>query len=229
MVNKHFIFAGLLVIGLPAAVLSQTPNSKPGAPTSTSAPAPPTAQGTAPAPMAAPTTAPTGTAPPPTAAAAPPTGKSLSQSLGMLVYPTKEQTATQQSKDEYDCYNWSKTQSGYDPMTASVPSQSAQQSTAQQPAQQASGQPVRGAMRGAAGGAAIGAVAGNAGKGAAIGATVGALKGGADKRQAQAQQQQAAEQQQSAQAQAKAAEQQNLDVFKRGLGACLEGKGYTVK
>jgi hypothetical protein len=46
----------------------------------------------------------------------------------MLAYPTKQQTATQQSKDEYDCYNWSKTQSGYDPMAASVPSQSARNS-----------------------------------------------------------------------------------------------------
>jgi len=33
----------------------------------------------------------------------------------------------------------------------------------------------------------------------------------------------------AAQAQAKATEQQNLDTFKRGLGACLEGRGYMVK
>ena len=28
---------------------------------------------------------------------------------------------------------------------------------------------------------------------------------------------------------AKAAGQQQLDTFKRGMGACLEGRGYTVK
>ncbi len=28
---------------------------------------------------------------------------------------------------------------------------------------------------------------------------------------------------------AQAAQQQQVDTFKRGLGACLEGRGYTVK
>jgi len=131
------------------------------------------------------------------------------------VYPTKQQTSSKQSKDEYDCYNWSKTQSGYDPMTAAV-QPAPQSSSASQPSQ---GRP---GVRGAAGGAAIGAIAGNAGAGAAAGATAGVLKNRSDKRKADAQQQ-------ASQSQAQAAQQKNLDTFKKGMSACLEGKGYTVK
>jgi hypothetical protein len=147
-------------------------------------------------------------------AAAPPTGKSLSQSLGLAVYPAKQQSSTLQSSDEFECYNWSKEQSGYDPMTAhqSQQSSSAQESSAK------SGQ----AVKGAAGGAAIGAIAGNAGAGAAAGAVAGGIKRRSSQRKAEAQQQ-------SAQSQSQAAEQANLDAFKKGMSACLEGRGYTVK
>jgi hypothetical protein len=141
-------------------------------------------------------------------------GKSLSQSLGLHVYPAQQQTASRQSADEYDCYNWSKTQSGYDPMTAA-----AQQSQPSSPPPDSSGRP---AARGAAGGAAIGAIAGNAGAGAAAGAAAGLIRNNSNRRRADAQQQ-------SADAQAKAVQQQNLDAFKKGMTACLEGKGYTVK
>jgi transcription initiation factor TFIID subunit TAF12 len=70
----------------------------------------------------------------------------------------------------------------------------------------------------------------DAGKGAAIGATAGVLKGGAEKRKAQAAaQQQAAQQQQQATQQQQAAVNEQASLFKKGFGACLESKGYTVK
>ncbi len=71
----------------------------------------------------------------------------------LMVYPAQGQSQEQQQRDEFECYNWAKQQSGFDCMAAP-------QATA------------LGALGGAAPGAAIGgvggAIAGNAGKGAAI-------------------------------------------------------------
>jgi len=153
------------------------------------------------------------------AAAQAPASKPLSTSLGVVVFPAKGQTPEKQSQDEGECFAWSKTQTGFDPMNpaASAP-------PPPPPPPQQSGQRARGAARGAAAGAIIGEVADDdASKGAAIGATAGAMRGGQQKRQQQAQaQEQAAQQQQAA-----IAEQSKL--FKNGFGACLESKGYTVK
>jgi hypothetical protein len=91
------------------------------------------------------------------------------------------------------------------------------------PAPAKKGGAVKGAAKGAAGGAAVGAIAGDAGEGAAIGATVGAVKGRKDQKK------EAAAAQQQAQQQAQAAGQAQLDQFKKGFSACMEGKGYTAK
>jgi len=156
--------------------------------------------------------------------------KSLSTSLGVVVFPAKGQDAAKQSQDEGECFTWSKTQTGFDPMNpqASAPPV---QAAAAPPPPPPSGQRARGAVRGAAAGAVIGEVANNdAGQGAAVGATVGVMKGGAEKRKAQAAaQQQAAQQQQQATAQQQAAVNEQAALFKKGFGACLESKGYTVK
>jgi hypothetical protein len=131
-----------------------------------------------------------------------------------IVYPAKGQSASQQSKDEAECYAWAKKTTGIDPaVDASSP-----------PPQQTGpavggGQRAAGALRGAAGGAAIGAIAGNAGKGAGIGAITGTMVGGRQARQ-----------QRSAQNQQAVAQQQEvINTFYRGFGACMEGRGYTIK
>jgi hypothetical protein len=170
-------------------------------------------------------------APPPTAAAAAPAPagqQSLSNSLGLFVFPAKNQTATQQSNDEGACYGWAKSQTGIDPMNIKPPE------VAQQPQQDTSnagnGSRARGAARGAAGGALIGAVTGDAGTGAAAGAVAGTLAGGAAKRQAK---RDAAAQQQHDQAvaeqQAQAAVAQQKATYNKAFSACMEGKGYTIK
>jgi hypothetical protein len=156
-------------------------------------------------------------------------GKSLAASAGVLAYPAKGQKPDQQAKDEAECYNWSKQQSGYDPMApAPAPTQTQPAQQAQGPA--ADGSRMRGAVRGAAAGAVIGEVADNdAGKGAAIGATAGVVAGGRQSRMAQSQkQQQAAQQQQASASQAKAAQQELANTFKRGMTVCLQARGYTV-
>jgi hypothetical protein len=180
------------------------------------APAKPPAGATAPAPAAA---------APATPAATP---ASLSSSLGVYVFPAKNQDATQQSGDEAACFGWAKSQTGIDPMNITAPQ--ASQPSQDQAANPGGGERVRGAARGAAAGAAIGAIAGNAGTGAAAGAAAGTMAGGARKRRgeqeaaAQQQQQQAAadQQQQAAIAQQKA-------TYNKAYSACMEGKGYTVK
>jgi hypothetical protein len=165
-------------------------------------------------------------APPPSA---PPQGKSLAASAGLFAYPGKGQSAEQQTKDESECYGWSKQESGYDPMAPAAPAPAAQPA---QPAQAApTGARAKGAVKGAAAGAAIGEVAENdASHGAEVGAVVGVMAGARQQRKAQAQHQQQAQAQAKATSdQAKAAQQQQADSFKKGMSACLEARGYTVK
>ena len=121
-----------------------------------------------------------------------------------IVYPAKGQSAQQQSQDEGQCYAWATQSTGIDP--AVVASSPLPQQTG--PAV-GGGQRVGGAARGAAGGAAIGAIAGDAGKGAAAEAVVGTMA--AQNQQAQAQQQGA------------------IQTYDRAYGACMEGRGYTIK
>jgi hypothetical protein len=130
-----------------------------------------------------------------------------------IVYPAKGQSKEQTEKDKYSCYSWAKGQTGFDPMQ--VP-------TATTPPPEQKGGAVRGAAGGAIAGAAIGAIAGDAGKGAAIGAASGGIVGGARKRQSQK------EQEQWAQEQAAGYDKRRGD-YNRAWGACMEGKGYTVK
>jgi hypothetical protein len=153
---------------------------------------------------------------------------SSAASLGLFVYPAKGQDAAQQAKDESECYGWSKTQSGFDPAAppAAAPAQAAQTEK-----QGPGGERVKGAVRGAAAGAVIGEVADNdAGGGAEVGAAAGVLAGGRQARKNRAaQEQQSTETAKASDDAAKAAHQEKVDSFKRGMGACLEGRGYTIK
>jgi hypothetical protein len=138
----------------------------------------------------------------------------MSASLGVSVFPSKNQTPEQQRRDESDCFAWSRQQTGIDPM-APPPQVDAQAAAAAAP----KGAAARGAAKGAVVGAVFGVRPGSAAVGAAAGAVGGAAK--------QGQIDQAAVK--KAEAQAAAQQQARLDTFKRGFGACLEGKGYTVK
>jgi hypothetical protein len=136
------------------------------------------------------------------------------------VYPQKGQSAEQQKKDDYDCHTWAVQQTKYDPTAAA---QAPAQQSAQQPAGAQPGSGAKGAVRGAAVGAAVGSLDGEAGKGAGVGAAAGAVAARGQSRK-QAQQQQASAQQQASTQQS--AQQQN---YLKAKGACLEGKGYSVK
>jgi hypothetical protein len=149
----------------------------------------------------------------------PPTEASaLSSSLGVYVFPAKGQTTSQQQGDEAACFAWAKTQTGFDPVGTS-------QVAAPAVPLPAEGGGARKVVGGAAAGAVIGAVAGDAGKGAAIGATAGVLKAGHDRRKNRREHKQA--QAEADQAQKQLAE--HRANYNKAFGACLEGKGYTVK
>jgi hypothetical protein len=156
--------------------------------------------------------------------------KPISTTLGLVVFPAKDQTKETQATDETSCYAWSKQQTGIDPF-ATPASTPAQPQTAAAPEQKAGGERLRGAAKGAAAGAVIGEIADDdAGEGAAIGAAAGVVAGGRQKRKAEAQaQQQAAAQQQEAAAHAQQATADQKAMFNKGFTACLESKGYTVK
>ncbi len=125
----------------------------------------------------------------------------LAQS-GLYVYPQKGQSKDQQDRDEYECYRWAKQNSGVDPSAPSAGPDRGRRA----------GGTVRGAAGGAALGAGIGAIAGDAGKGAAIGAAAGGVRGRRGAVQAE-QRDQAA----------------TRNAYDRAYGACMEGRGYTVR
>jgi len=130
------------------------------------------------------------------------------QAAKPVVYPAKGQSPQQQQSDDAACYAWAKSNTGIDPATAA---------SAPPPA---SGPAVGGGerARGAVRGAAVGAVV-DGGDGARTGAAVGVAAGGARARQNQRAQQQSAQSQQ----------QGSMDTYYRAYGACMEGRGYSVK
>ena len=130
-----------------------------------------------------------------------------------IIYPAKGQSAPQQQKDQGECQAWATNTTGIDPVAL------AQAPPPESGSTFGGGERVQGAARGAVGGLAIGAIAGDAGQGAAIGAVVGTLAGGRRARKNQASQQQ----------QMQAQRQQQINTWNRALGACMEGRGYTIK
>jgi len=137
----------------------------------------------------------------------------LASAQNIIAYPAKGQSQQQQERDRYDCHNWAVQQTGYNPQ--------AQFAGSTVPPPPVGGGALPGAVKGAAIGAVGGAIGGDAGKGAAIGAGAGALIGGMRRREMEMQQQQMAQQQAAASAQRAAG-------FNRAMGACLQGRGYTV-
>jgi len=150
--------------------------------------------------------------------------KSLAATVDVYVFPAEGQAASQQSKDESACYEWSVQNTGVDPL-ASSQQQPAPPAAETQSSQRGAG--VRGGLRGAAAGAVVGKIVDDdAGKGAAIGATVGAISGRRSARAADQAAQASAEQ---AAANTAAANEQQLGNFKKAFAACLEAKDYTIK
>lgn len=140
-------------------------------------------------------------------------------SAQQYVYPSKGQSAQQQQKDENECSVWAKQQSGFDPANPPTPSSAP-------PSGAKGGSAVKGAVGGGAVGGLVGSMSANAGKGVLIGAAagglLGAMKDSSDRKSAEA------DRREWEQQQARQIDQQRQE-YNRAYGACLEGRGYTVR
>jgi hypothetical protein len=122
----------------------------------------------------------------------------------MYAYPDKGQSTKQQQRDKRECQEWATQQTGVDP--SKTP---------------AAHPKLGGAAGGAAVGAARGAAEGEAGAGAARGAVRSRLLGAIRQRREERQQNSGAEGSES--------QQGKREDYDRAYGACLTGRGYTVK
>ena len=139
----------------------------------------------------------------------------MGPSMGIYAFPEKGQSSEQALQDDAVCFDWSKQQTGYDPLNP--------EKIEVEVAETQGGQRLRGAARGAVAGGVIGEIADDdAGDGAAVGAALGVMRGGRKQRQAKHQ----AEQQAAAQAQQISSDQ--AEGFKSAFKACMGGKGYSV-
>jgi hypothetical protein len=146
----------------------------------------------------------------------------------VYAYPQQGQTPEQQDRDRYECYLWASQQTGFDPSAPNVPPHDRFVVRGGPPGPPPGAQTAVGAVTGGIIGALIappraagfGAVAG-----ALVGGTIGASAEASQNQQAQyvASQNAAAQQAQMGQVEQKASD------YRRALGACLEGRGYTVK
>jgi hypothetical protein len=138
----------------------------------------------------------------------------------VFVYPSNGQSAEQTDRDRYECHLWAVQQTGVDPSRASA---SPYERVVVQPANP----PGSGTAAGAIGGAILGAlIAGprDAGAGLILGGATGAMVGSAADASAQEQARMT-----QAQLNQRAAEgRAHADSYRRALGACLQGRGYTV-
>jgi hypothetical protein len=138
----------------------------------------------------------------------------------VFVYPANGQSAEQTDRDRYECHLWAVQQTGVDPSRADA---NPYERVVVQPANP----PGSGTAAGAIGGAILGAlIAGprNAGAGLVLGGATGAIVGSAA--DANAQDQARMTQQQINQG--AAAGRARADSYRRALGACLQGRGYTI-
>jgi hypothetical protein len=144
----------------------------------------------------------------------------------VYAYPQQGQSPQQMDRDRYECSTWATQQTGFNPSAPNVP-----------PHERV--QVVTGAAPGS--GVAVGAVTGgilgaavsnprNAGAGLLLGALLGGAIGAGAEASADAQAQGAANASADAHMQAQAAQiERKASDYRRALGACLEGRGYSIK
>ncbi|MCX5824232.1 MAG: glycine zipper family protein [Deltaproteobacteria bacterium] len=140
-------------------------------------------------------------------------------------YPKAGQTAEQQSRDHYDCYNWAVKQTGFDPGQSAIPTDQRVRVVPMPP-------PGYDTATLAVAGAVLGALIGgprHALGGALIGASSGAIAGAAS----DSARQESARQQEEAYASWDRSRDDRLaeraSGFRRAMSACLEGRGYSVQ
>jgi hypothetical protein len=138
----------------------------------------------------------------------------------VFVYPAHGQSPEQTERDRYECHTWAVQQTGVDPSRADA---SAYERVIVQP----SSPPGANTAGGAIAGAIIGAIIGgpnNAGAGAVLGGATGAIIGASADANAQQQARMTQQQINESAAEGRA----RADAYRRAIGACLQGRGYSV-
>ena len=141
-------------------------------------------------------------------------------------YPAQGQSAERQDRDKYECNGWAVKQSGFDPSMPNTPPHLQVRVAAVEPPAGT------GVAVGAVSGAVIGAAVSRpweSGQGALLGAVAGAIIGGiADSARLEQARAAAASGSDTTNARAALLEQMAAN-YRRGMAACLEGRGYTVR
>jgi hypothetical protein len=138
----------------------------------------------------------------------------------VFVYPAHGQSPDQTERDRYECHIWAVQQTGVDPSRADA---NAYERVIVQPSTPPGANTAGGAIAGAILGAII-AGPRDAGAGLVLGGITGAVVGSAVDANAQAQAQQTQQQVSMSAAEGRA----RADSYRRAIGACLQGRGYTV-
>jgi hypothetical protein len=138
----------------------------------------------------------------------------------IFVYPSNGQSPEQTDRDRYECHVWAVQQTGVDP---SRPDSSPYERVVVQPATPPGANTAAGAVTGAILGALI-AGPRAAGAGLVLGGATGAIVGSTVDANAQAQARQTQQEINMSASQGRA----RADAYKRALGACLQGRGYTI-
>jgi hypothetical protein len=138
----------------------------------------------------------------------------------VFVYPAHGQSPDQTERDRYECHTWAVQQTGVDPSRADA---NAYERVIVQPSTPPGANTVGGAIAGAIIGSII-AGPRNAGAGLVLGGATGAIVGSAADANAQAHAQQTQQQVNMSAAEGRA----RADSYRRAIGACLQGRGYTV-
>jgi outer membrane lipoprotein SlyB len=142
----------------------------------------------------------------------------------VYVYPSSGQTPEQLDRDRYECHGWAVKQSNFDPSDTRVAPHQRVQVVAMPPRSDV--------PAGAATGAILGAVVSNprdAGAGAVFGAIAGAVLGAASDSSREQQVEAIRRTRDERDEQVAASMEQQAAGYRRAIGACLEGRGYTVK
>jgi hypothetical protein len=144
----------------------------------------------------------------------------------VYAYPQQGQSPQQMDRDRYECSTWATQQTGFNPSAPNVPPHERVQVVTGAP-------PGTGVAVGAVTGGILGAAVSsprNAGAGLLLGALLGGAIGAGAEASADAQAQGAANANANARMQAQAAQiERKASDYRRALGACLEGRGYSIQ
>lgn len=153
--------------------------------------------------------------------------QSYAGQMGAYAFPRNGQTPQQQSQDESYCSQWASQQTGLNPALLQYKQEQAMEAQRQSYAKANQPTPVRKLGRAALTGTAVGAMHGNmdagAGRGALMGTTLMASRGMAEMNEKK---KQMALDQSAVAAQSVEAE---TSSYLRAYGACMEGKGYSIR